>query len=216
MASYYLPVQHSITDRALDALHDLMTQKLYTEVDEYDVTRATTVKVGYRQAAPTGVNVLIFENDEDNPEKWPHRPVKPKNQRPTGQLVGSQASDTARLFAPAGLHFIGGGSMYGAAFTIKLQIFGRSLPKINDELLTRDQTRQVASVLDRRIRRALHEAGPSIGKADGVSDDFGGIFVNGPFMGRHWTEQAEGESLNILKTIQFWYVVSENWNTNEW
>ena len=216
MGSYYLPVETSAPDLALEALEALLTKKLQTEVDDYDITRATTVKVGYRQAKPTGVNVLIFENDEDAPEKWPHRPVKPKTQRPTGQLVGSQATDTARLFAPAGLHFIGGGSLYGAAFTVKLQIFGRSLPKINDATVTREQARRVATIVERRIRKTLHEAGPNIGSSTAISDSFGGQFINGPYMGRNWTEQAEGEALNILKTIQFWYVVSESWNTDDW
>jgi hypothetical protein len=214
--AYHMPTSaDSLADLALEAIEALLTAKLQTEVDTGDISRATTIKVGYRQAKPTGVNILIFENDEDSPEKWPHRPVKPKTQRPTGQLVGSQATDSARLFAPQGLHFIGGGSMYGAAFTVKLQIFGRMLPKIDGSMVTREQARRVATVVERRIRKALHEAGPNIG-AGGVADDFGGRFVNGPFMGRHWTEQAEGESLNILKTIQFWYVASENWNTNEW
>jgi hypothetical protein len=216
MGSYYLPVETSAPDLALEALEALLTKKLYDEVDPYDITRATTIKVGYQQAQPTGVNVLIFENDEDSPEQWPHRPMSFKTQRPTGGLVGSQASDIARLRVSSGRHLIAGGSMHTAAFTVKLTIMGRYLPKINDTVVTREQSRRVATIVEHRIRKSLHEAGPNIGSSTEISDSFGNRFSNGPFMGRSWTAQAEGESLNVLKIIQFWYAVQESWSTDDW
>jgi len=71
-----LPTEQGVVDKILDAVVDLLTEKLQTDIEENDASRLATIKVGPRQDDPDSVVVLVHENDPDNPAEWPHYPIR--------------------------------------------------------------------------------------------------------------------------------------------
>jgi len=188
--AYYIPADYGSEDLALDALVDLLADKCQDEVATGDLSRAVKIKAGYLQESPGAVNILIYENDPDDPKTNPNRPVR---------IQGSRA-------------LIGGGSHYSRAFLMEVLVHGQSMPTS----ITREESRRIASIVVRRAMRALTQAGPKMGQDNTITDNFGESFVDGPFFGRSWADNNEGESLIIRKYIQFWYRTSWSWDTDEW
>ena len=192
MSEYYLPAQYGSEDLAIDALVNLLTDKCQYEVATGDLTRAVTVKAGYLQANPGAVNIMIYENDPDDPKQNTHRPMRDK-------VTGAR-------------HRVGGGSLYSRAFLIEVLVQGSSMPTN----ITRAESRRIASIVVRRVMRALLYAGPKMGQGGEITDSFGETYVNGPFFGRSWADNNEGESKIVRKYIQVWYITSWDWDTDGW
>lgn len=214
--AYYIPTETGVSDLALDALSDLLVETLQTEIPNLDITKVTTFKVGYRQQKPTGVNILIYENDPDSPKDWSHRPLRFKTQRTTGGLIGDTYSDTEKLRTTSGRALIGGGSLFSRAFTAEIEVSGRMLPREEGVVYTQREVGQIASVVENRLAKTLLEAGPGIGTGVAVADSYGETIIDGPFMGESWMDQQEGKALIVRKYVRFWYKTSKGWTTAGW
>jgi hypothetical protein len=217
MTTYYLPAEEGVVDAALDAMTALLTKELQTDIPAGDVSRMTTILVGYRQEKPTGVHVMVYENDPMNPQQWPHRPIRFKQTRTTGGLVGDAYSETEKLRATSGRVLIGGGGQYTRAFLAEVEIYGRTLPRNEgDSPYTRREVGQVAKVVSNRLTKALLNAGPWIGTGAPIAGDMGETLLDGPFLGESWVDQQEGEALIVREYVQFWYVAFKDWSTDAW
>jgi len=183
-----MPTEEGVVDKILSALVSLAETKLRDDIDSDDISRAVMIKVGPRQDDPEPVVVLFHENDPYNPDQWTHFPVRYERNRPVGGLVG--AHDAARLrFRPQ--------SGY-------------------EQNMTRERVRHVASVVENRLRKALHDAGPKIGTGDIIRGDFGEYVLQGPYFGESWVDQEEGEAMIVRKVVRFYYLTVEVWNTSAW
>jgi len=215
-----LPTTQGIVDKVLDALVDYLTLKLQTEIGETDASRLTTIKVGPLQDSPTRVNVLVHENDPDNPNQWPHAPIRYREQRSTGELVGTPRTfgtegAGAMLRHAAGMDLIGGGSRMHRAFSLELIVWGLEFQSDIPTIARRD-VGQLAAIIENRIIRALKQAGPKIGSGSAITDDFGEMVHDGPYLGEGWTEYEEGEGLQVRKRIRFYYITQVDWSTDAW
>jgi len=210
----YLPTQDGANHLILDALTDLLTLKLQTEISQNDVSRAAEIKVGPLQATPESVAVLIHENDPFNAAGWPNRPMKFRTPRPTGGIVEDPYSDSSSLRTTGGSSLVGGGSQYTRAYTLEIQVYGLYMPAGID--ITREGVRRVASTVSARATKALLEAGPRINTGSLVIDDFGGYVVDGPFMDTSWTDPEESESLVSTVYLRLWYRMALDWSTDDW
>jgi len=190
--SYYIPAKYGCEDLAIDAIVSLLYDKCALEVATGDVSRAQVVKAGYLQQDPASVNIMLYENDPDDPKQHMHRPVR-------YPATGSRA-------------LVGGGSMYSRAFLMEVLVQGGAMPIT----ITREQSRRIASIVVGRATRALLHAGPSMGQETRITDSFGETFVDGPYFANSWADVNEGESLIVRKYIRFWYFTSRSWDTDEW
>jgi len=208
-----MPSEEGVVDKILSALVSLAETKLRDDIDSDDISRAVMIKVGPRQDDPEPVVVLFHENDPYSPDQWTHFPVRYARNRPVGGLVG--AHDGARLrFRPqSGYEQIGGGSRYGRAFSAEIEVWGDYISGVD---MTRERVRHVASVVENRLRKALHDAGPKIGTGDIIRGDFGEYVLQGPYFGESWVDQEEGEAMIVRKVVRFYYLTVEVWNTSAW
>lgn len=203
----YLPPEVGIVDVIQDALVDLFQIYLTDEIDEDDVSRATIIKVGPLQADPSRVVVLIHENDPDAPRTWQHQ----MHVRGHGRMVGLSETRAAMDWsgrATIGATRIGGGCEYERSFTLEVQVWGHLVGGIT---VTRRDVAHIAAVVTSRALRAMLDAGPQIGTGALVQDDFGESVIVGPYLGDEWAEQEEGESLRVIKYLQFWYHTDRNY-----
>jgi len=189
---YYIPARYGVEDLIIDAIVNLLTDKCKTEIATGDISRAEIVKAGYRQEAPGSVNIMVYENDPDQPKDNKHRPMR-------DSWTGSRA-------------MVGGGNKYSRAFSIEVEVYGRYMPTD----VTREESRRIASIVVRRAITALNHAGPKIGQGDIIVDDFGESVLNGPFMGYSWADVNEGESLIVRKVVRLWYETMVDWSTSDW
>jgi hypothetical protein len=208
-----LPSQQGITDKILDALLALLTEKLQTDISEDDASRLTEIKVGPLQDSPSAVVVLLHENDPDNPQDWPHCPIRYPDQRQSFGSAPAFPGDPNLTRSTSGLELVGGGSMVARCFTIGLEVWGDEVVGLS---LERRDVGQVASVVENRIIQALKEAGAKIGTGSAIQDDFGEKVSLGPFWGDTWTGQMEGEAMIVRKTIRLYYKCSQSWGTSAW
>ena len=199
-----LPTEQGIADKILNAIVDLLTEKLKTDIDADDASRLVTIKVGPRQDDPDSVVILLDENDPDDPSAWSHGPM-----RITSEGMGFAGNDALR---PRGMEFIGGGSFTRIALSLSIEVWGDEL----DFIVERRNVGQLASILENRARIALKEAGSKIGTGATISDDFGVSVQRGPFWGTYWTDQPEGEAFIVRKRIRLYYICTENWGTSGW
>jgi hypothetical protein len=209
----FLPIETGVVDLALSAMVSHLTQALIDDIDPEDVSRAVVVKAGPRQSDPESVTVMLHENDLDNPAQWPHQPLKFHNMRASGQVQQDPYSTSSAQRLTTGYSLVGGGSMYSRAFTAEIEVFGSFISGVN---IGREESRQIASIVENRLVKALLEAGPKIGSGHIIRDDFGESILEGPFLGNSWVDPEEGESLIVRKFIQFWYRTSKDWDTAQW
>lgn len=203
----YLPPEVGIVDVIQDCLVDLFQIHLVEEIDADDVSQATTIKVGPLQASPTRVVVLIHENDPDSPRTWRHQP----HVRGHGRMVGVSESRPAQEWAgraTIGATRIGGGCEYERSFTLEVQVWGNLVGGIT---VTRRDVAHIAAVVTSRALQAMLNAKQRIGSGSLVQDDFGESVIAGPYLGDEWAEQEEGESLRVIKYMQFWYHTDRNY-----
>ncbi len=212
MDSYYIPLETSIVDEIVTAIGNLLTEKLITDVSEYDVTRAVVIKAGPRQDDPESITVLIHENDPDNPSQWAHSPKSFRTPRPSGGLTSNRYTDMEQIRVSSGRVKMGGGSLYTRAFTLEIEVFGMYVVGVD---IDRETTRRIAAIVENRATQALLEAGRRIGTGTLIRDSFNEYVVDGPFLGDSWTDPEQGESLIVRKYIQFWYMTSKDWSMNE-
>ena len=211
----YLPIEQGIVDIALDALVDLLTEKLQTEIPEEDASRLTTIKVGPNQDDPTSVMVLLWENDPLSPSDWPHRPLRYKNVRQQGGYIGYAYNDLeeGQLRSTTGYELVGGGSRSAVAITAEIQVWGDEIAGLTTE---RRDVGHIMAVVEYRLRKALKEAGPRIGKTSSLADSFGNSLVAGPLYGDRWAARQEGEAMIAQRYVRFYYICEESWDTGEW
>jgi hypothetical protein len=209
--AYTLPTERGIEDLIVTAIVELLTCKLTTEVDTGDVSRAVVTKTGPLQATPNGVTVLVHENDPNDAQKWPHRPVRISSMRTTGSLVGNTYEDETSLRTSLDQTFIGGGSCYSRAFTLEFEAFGLYFPSTGATIEREDVSRVAATVVNRAIL-ALRDAWCNIGTGDQITDDFGESVWDGPYIGETWTDPEAGESLLVRKFVQIWYKTANSWS----
>jgi len=211
-----VPIDVGVTDKILNAMQDLLTLKCQTEVGINDASRIGTIKVGLLQDQPTGVVVLLHENDPDDPKQWPHRPLRWQAHR-VNELGASLVGDIydglgSQIGTPTGYQLVGGGSQMQYSFTIQIEVWGR----FQDVDVDRSDVGHIAAVVENRVKLTLHEAGPQIGTGQLISDDFGESVVLGPNWGVSWVEQGEGESLIFRKFLRLFYVATQSWSTADW
>lgn len=209
----YLPPELGIIDKIQDALIDLLTRKLQTEVDENDASRLTTIKAGPRQDDPTPVVVLIHEEDYQSPGEWAHRQLRYHgiSQMTRGDSQLPDPLEPTPMLT-AGFELIGGGSRMARCFTIAIEIWGDEL----DVTVERRDVGQLLSIVESRILKSLNEAGPRIGSGHMIEDDFGEKVILGPRWGKGIIDQPEGESLIARKRLRLYYVTSRDWSSDDW
>ena len=212
-----LPSELGICDRVLDALCDLITDKMQTQYPATEATRVASIKVGPQQDDPRSVLILLHENDPENPSAWPHRPQPYREMGDSGQLIGTRIGgspfgEQRPLRQQAGYQMVGGSSRMARAFSADIEVWGNEFTVA----LTRRQIGQIASIVENRLIKTLNEAGPKIGTGDMITDDFGESVQLGPFWGDGWTDQEEGEALIARKRVSFYYVTIQAWGTGNW
>ena len=209
-----LPQEEGVIDKILNALVDLVTLRLKTEIHESDASRLVWVGVGFKQDDPLGVDVAVQETDPDSPSSGPHRPESYRVPRRQG-LVGAppldRAQDEIRTFS--GFETLGGGSRMTRRFTAVVMV---NADEIDDITPTRRDVGQLGSVAENRLLRAITEAGPQIGTGSLIVGDFGESVQMGPFFGDMWTDYPEGEAHKLRKYVRFGYHTTRAWNTDDW
>lgn len=193
---------HGITELIKFALRDLLTQKMITELPDWDAMKDCQVVIGKIQDDPLFVNVEIYEGFTPDPDSWPHRAKKlpgPRNLR-NGQII-DPSEDSQRVRNAVGKLTMSGWSLNTRAFTVELEIAGNSALIDVD----RDDVTQACGITEARVRRTLLDAQAKMGLDTPPADDFGERVLQGPFFGDHWMERVESESLRTKRYIQFWY-----------
>jgi len=212
-----MPTEQGVCDLIMDAVVDLLTLKLQTEIDADDASRMTTIKVGPRQDDPSAVVVLIHENDPENAREWPHYPMRYPQLQSGGNLTGRISSfgesEAAQLRHTAHYEMVGGGSRMARAFTIEIEVWGDEVPGLT---LERRDAGHLASLVENRTIKALREAGAKIDTEAAIVDSFGEQVQMGPFWGDAWTDQEEGEALIVRKYIRLYYATTQAWTTADW
>lgn len=209
-----LPHEEGIIDKIFNALVDLTTLRLKTEVHEDDASRLVWVGVGFKQDDPEGVDIELHENDPDSPSSWPHRPESyrvPRRQNLTGAPPLDKAQDQLRTMA--GFETLGGGSRLTRRFTAIIMV---NADVINDINPIRRDVGQLGSAVENRFLQMLVEAGPKIGTGSLITDDFGESIQMGPFFGDAWTDYPEGEAYKLRKYVRFGYHATRAWGTDGW
>jgi len=213
-----LPVEQGVVDIIMDAMVDLFTLKLQTEIDKNDASRLTEIKVGPLQDDPTGIVVLIHENDPEDPRQWPHYPLRYRELQPSGTLIGQTTargeSEQTQLRHSTHFQMVGGGSRMARCFTIALEVWGDEI--LTDTPLERRDAGHLAAVIENRIIKTLLDAGPKIGTGNLITDSFGESVMMGPYLGDCWTNQEEGEALIVRKYIRVYYVTTQSWTIAAW
>jgi hypothetical protein len=210
-----LPQEEGVIDKTLDALVDLVTLRLKTEVHEDDASRLVWVGVGFKQDDPEGVDIALHENDPDTPSGWPHRPESYRAPKRLGGLVGTPPLDSAQeqLRTFSGMEKMGGGSRMTRRFTAVIMI---SADEINDINPTRRDVGQLGTVVENRLLKTLIDAGPKIGTGKLITGNFGETVSMGPFFGDAWTDYEEGEAYRLRKYVRFGYHTTRAWNVSDW
>ena len=205
--TFVLPTDQGIMDLIQDRISDLLTYVLIDSVSADDLSRATLIKVGRAQEAPTSVMVLIHETSPDDGKGWPHQPhIWSKRTRApytTGESIGRAA---------IGRVDVTGGSQYERTVTIEVQVWGTAMAYD----VSRRDIGHIASVVMSRATQALMTYGPRIGQASLVQDSFGETVVDGPFLGQGWVVRSEDESLRAFMYQQFWYRTDIDYSTTKW
>jgi len=181
--------ERGVVELILEAMVELLTTELNTEIGTGDPAYVEVIKAGPRQAAPEAITVTIHENDPDVPKDWPHVP------------------------GPSSSELIGGGKEYLRSFTIMVEVFGRYMTNVDAD---REAVRRIASVVEGRVISVLHAAGPNIGTGRAVQGDFNETVIYGPVLGDSWADAEESESLIVRKFIRIRYKTFVNWSTNAW
>jgi hypothetical protein len=192
----FLPEDTGMVRLIEAAIETLLTQKLYTEVNPLDLSRAVVIKSGKEQQAPTYCTVLIHKNDPINAAEWAHEPEVKRRSRTTDR-EGRYPRE-----------FINGGTLYQRAFTVEVKTMLRKV--IGAITITQNDADNVCQTCLSRAASALRAGGPDIGTDQAIEDSFGEATYKGPHFGSERVTREQGKGLRAQGKLQIWYGTYRN------